>query len=204
MAAILLELKEYQRAALDCLASYLRDTTVIGAGPAFYNATDMPFRNAPAVAEGTPYVCLRLPTGGGKTLVTAHAIGAAARDFLEVLNPMVLWLVPSTAILDQTVDALKQEGHPYRSAIARDFSRNFTVMIKTEGLAMSPADATGGAVVIVSTIQSFRRKDDSGKENPNGLKVYEDSCALMEHFETLTDEQSGPLEKMAATGCPPP
>ena len=68
MAAADFGLKEYQRAALDRLVSYLRDSTAIGANVAFYKATNIRFRSAPAVADGTPYVCLRVPTGGGKTL----------------------------------------------------------------------------------------------------------------------------------------
>ena len=202
MAATDFGLKEYQSAALDRLAAYVRDTTVMGANVAFYKATDMPFRSAPAVADGTPYVCLRVPTGGGKTLMAAHSIGIAAREFLEVANPMVLWLVPSTAILDQTVEALKQEGHPYRAALGLFFNRDFTIMTKSEALAMSGADATGGAVVIVSTIQSFRREDDNGNENPEGLKVYEEAGALMDHFENLTDEQGGPLDKVEGASRP--
>jgi len=193
------ELKEYQSIALDRLAAYLRDATLMGASVAFYKATNLPFMSAPAVAEGTPYVCLRIPTGGGKTLIAAYSIGEAARDFLQVTNPMVLWLVPSTAILNQTVDALKQEGHPYRAALARAFNRNFAVMTKADALEMSRADATGGAVVIVSTIQSFRREDDSGNENPEGLKVYEDAGALMDHFENLSDKQAGALDKVEGT-----
>ena len=202
MAATNFELKEYQRISLDRFASYLRGTTEDGANVAFYKAANMPFRNAPAVAEGTPYVCLRVPTGGGKTLLAAYSVGIAAREYLTAANPMVLWLVPSTAILDQTINALKTEGHPYRAALAKDFNRNFTVMTKAEALAMSRADATGGAVVIVTTIQSFRREDDTGKENPEGLKVYEDAGALMDHFANLTDEQAGPLELVEGTNRP--
>ncbi|KKM82649.1 hypothetical protein LCGC14_1317450, partial [marine sediment metagenome] len=202
MAATNFELKEYQRISLDRLTSYLRDTTAMGANMAFYKATNLPFKSAPAVADGTPYVCLRVPTGGGKTLLAAYSIGIAAREYMMAANPMVLWLVPSSAILDQTVDALKTEGHPYRAALGKDFNRNFSVMTKTEALAMSRADATGGAVVIVSTIQSFRREDDTGKENPEGLKVYEDAGALMDHFANLTEEQAGPLETVEGTNRP--
>ncbi len=196
MAAINFDLKEYQGLALAKFAEFLRDTNTMGAKQAFYQATEFPFRNAPAVAEGTPYVCLRVPTGGGKTLMAAHSIGIAARDYLQATNPMVLWLVPSTAILDQTLAALKDEGHPYRAALLQSFNRNFAVMTKAEALAMSKADATGGAVVIVSTIQSFRREDDSGNENPEGLKVYEDAGVLMDHFANLTEQQIAPLDKI--------
>ncbi|WP_029032419.1 DEAD/DEAH box helicase [Salinarimonas rosea] len=196
MAAINIELKEYQRLALGRFSDFLRSAVDEGADAAFYKATKFPYRQAPAVEMGTPFVCLRVPTGGGKTLMAAHSIGIASRDYLQATNPMVLWLVPSTAILDQTVAALKDEGHHYRAALLQSFKRDFEVMTKAEALAMSKADATGGAVVIVSTIQSFRREDDGGKENPEGLKVFEDAGVLMDHFANLTEEQITPLDKI--------
>lgn len=202
MAAVNFELKEYQDQALKAFGAFLRDTTAMGANLAFYKATNFPYRNAPAVAEGTPYLCLRIPTGGGKTLVAAHAVGVASREYLQTTNPMVLWLVPSTPILEQTIAALKDEAHPYRAALTAVFNRNFTVMTKAEALAMPRADATGGAVVIVSTIQSFRREDDSGKENPDGLKVYEDAGVLMDHFENLSDQQMAGLDRIEGGSRP--
>ncbi len=202
MATSNFDLKEYQRIALNRFATYLRDTTAFGAKVAFIKATNFPFRDAPAVAEGTPFVCLRVPTGGGKTLIAAHSIGIAAREYLQTSSPMVLWLVPSTAILDQTIVALRDETHPYRAALSRDFNRNFKVMTKAEALVMSRGDATGGAVVIVSTIQSFRREDDSGQENPEGLKVYEDAGVLMDHFSTLSEGQSALLDQIEGGSRP--
>lgn len=202
MAAINFDLKEYQRLALGRFGDFLRDSTILGAEVAFMKATRFPYRQAPAVAEGTPFVCLRVPTGGGKTLMAAHSIGIAAREYLQATNPMVLWLVPSTAILDQTVAALKDEDHHYRAALLQSFNRNFVVMTKAEALAMSKADATGGAVVIVSTIQSFRREDDGGNENPEGLKVYEDAGVLMDHFANLTEEQIVALDKIEGGSRP--
>ena len=148
-------LKEYQRAALDRFRGYLRDAAINGANIAFYKFTNLPYRDAPVIAEGTPYVCLRVPTGGGKTVMASHAVGIAAQEFLHSPNPMVLWLVPSTPILDQTVAALKNPGHPYRAALARDFGQHVSILTKSEALVMSRADAEGGACIIVSTIQSF-------------------------------------------------
>ena len=205
MAATNFELKEYQQTALDRFRSFLRDANAIGpdgANLAFYKATNMPYRHAPVIAEGTPYVCLRIPTGGGKTVMGADAIGIAAQEFLEVKNPMVLWLVPSTPILDQTVAALKNPDHPYRAALAKDFGRNVSVLTKAEALAMSRADAEGGACIIVSTIQSFRREKDNGKPNEEGLKVYQDAGNLMDHFSGLTEAQEARLEQVEGAGRP--
>ena len=205
MAAVNFELKEYQQTALDRFAAYLRDVSrngPDGANLAFYKATNMPYRHAPVIAEGTPYVCLRIPTGGGKTVMGAYAVGIAAREFLEVRNPMVLWLVPSTPILEQTLTALKNPDHPYRAALAKDFGHNVRVMSKAEALAMSRADAEGGACVIVSTIQSFRRETDKGKPNEDGLKVYQDAGNLMDHFSALSEAQEAALDQVEGAGRP--
>lgn len=196
MAAINLELKEYQQAALSRLKSYLEQVAQFNAKTAFVLETDMPYRDAPFIADGTPYVCLRVPTGGGKTIIGAHAVGIAARSYLEAPNPVVLWLVPSDPILKQTIDALKNLEHPYRVALAKDFGRNITVLTKAEALAMSRADAEGAACIIVSTIQSFRIEETDGR------KVYEDSGQLMDHFSGLTDAQMARLEKVEGTDRP--
>lgn len=196
------ELKEYQSLALSKLASFLADANEFGAEVAFIKATKNPYRQAPAVAEGTPFVCLRVPTGGGKTLLAAHATGVAARTYFQSSSPLVLWLVPSTAILDQTIAALKDETHPYRGALLKAFNRDFMVVTKSEALSLSKADMAGGAVLIVATIQSFRREDDSGAENPEGLKVYEDAGVLMDHFVGLTDEQERTLDRIEGGARP--
>ena len=202
MASANFLLKEYQQTALDRFSGYLRDSVGDGANVAFYKSTNLAYRNAPVIAEGTPYVCLRVPTGGGKTLMAAHAIGIAAQDFLQASNPMVLWLVPSTPILDQTILALKNPEHPYRAALARDFGQNVSILSKAEALAMSRADAEGGACIIVSTIQSFRREKPNGEQDTEGLKVYQDAGALMDHFGNLTAAQAAALEQLDGAGRP--
>lgn len=202
MGTVSFSLKNYQEAALEKFRSYLQLTTKFGGRTAFIQQTNLPFRDAPAVADGTPYVCLRIPTGGGKTIMAAHSIGIAAKEFLQVSNPMVLWLVPSTAILNQTIKALKNLDHPYRAALQQDFGRNVSILTKDEALAMSSADAEGGACIIVSTIQAFRRELDNGKENPDGLKVYQDAGSLMDHFSGLTEEQIARLKKVEGSNRP--
>lgn len=202
MARVYLDLKIYQQNALDQFSNYLNELESLGTNLAFYKSANLPYREAPAVADGTPYVCLRIPTGGGKTIMASHAVGIAAKSFLQTSNPMVLWLVPSTPILDQTITALKNEEHPYRTALARDFGRNISILTKAEALSMSRADAEGGACIIVSTIQSFRRRLDNGKENPEGLKVYQDAGALMDHFSSLSDDQKERLDKVEGTDRP--
>lgn len=196
MAAVNFELRSYQREALRGLQGYLGKVARMGAKTAFYDSTSVPYAPAPFVDPDTPYVCIRIPTGGGKTIVAAHAVGVAAKDYLHADNPMVLWLVPSTAILDQTIAALRDLEHPYRAALAKDFGRNVSVMSVTEALALSRPDATGGACIIVGTLQAFRVDDTAGR------KVYTDAGSLMDHFSGLTAAQTERLEKVEGSDRP--
>lgn len=141
MAPLNLQLKHYQQNALDDLKSYLQDCPRYGAKVAFINKTNLPYKNAPNINEGTPYICLRIPTGGGKTIMGAHAVGIAASEYLQVSNPMVLWLVPSEDIRKQTISALKNINHPYRAALAKDFGDDVSILSKDEALSLSRADA---------------------------------------------------------------
>src|SRR5436189_6467659 len=48
--------------------------------------------------EATPYVCLRLPTGGGKTFLATQAVKVAAKFLDRDNNTLVLWHVPTETI----------------------------------------------------------------------------------------------------------
>ena len=81
-------LKEYQTATLDVLRSYLEAARIVGPRPAFDGMDKggvrqpRPYRPLDGLPT-VPYVCLRLPTGGGKTLLSAHTVKVAADAYLE-------------------------------------------------------------------------------------------------------------------------
>jgi type III restriction enzyme len=70
------DLKHYQTQSLDALERYLRSAATLGAAAAFTQQTGYGYSAAPF--GDVPCVCLRIPTGGGKTLLAAHAIGRMA------------------------------------------------------------------------------------------------------------------------------
>ena len=130
----MLELREYQRRSLDALEAYLRKVAELhDAKLAFMHQTERPYRSVPRL-PGLPYVCLRVPTGGGKTLMACHAIGIAAKEYLQAEHAVCLWLVPSNTIRDQTLAALRNLRHPYREAVAAAFGGQVTVLDLTEAL----------------------------------------------------------------------
>jgi len=177
----MITLKEYQQHTLDWLRIYFKTCQQFGnADTAYYETTrqtfdsGIPYRNIKEL-PGLPYVCLRIPTGGGKTLVASHSIGVAANELLQADTPVVLWLVPSNAIKDQTLQALKDLNHPYRKAIEESFPFVSVLSIQ-EALFVTRSTLAGGTTIIVSTMQAFRVDDTEGR------KVYEQSGALMDHF----------------------
>ena len=179
-----MQLKIYQQRSLDVLARYFQSCLQTGdADRAFYNLTrqlygqGIPYHQV-AELPGLPYVCLRVPTGGGKTLMACHAVRLALREYQRVDHGLVLWLAPSKTIRDQTINALKDRQHPYRQALDSALGA-VTVLDLSEAQYLQPATLNTETVIIVSTTQAFRVED------PELRKVYEASGALMSHFEHL-------------------
>ncbi len=180
--------KQYQLDALDALTDWLSASSLSGdPDTEFYKQTRRAYQPVEGL-EGIPYACLRLPTGGGKTLIAAYSIGRIADALLKSDTPCVVWLVPSTAILDQTIAALKERSHFYRMALAERFGENVRPMTIAEALYAKRPDYDGGATIIVATIQSFRQ------EEIDTLNVYKDNGELMDHFTGLTATQRDILE----------
>ncbi|HRJ43621.1 MAG TPA: DEAD/DEAH box helicase family protein, partial [Caldilineaceae bacterium] len=181
----MLQLKEYQQKALEWLRLYFQETVRLrDPNLAYYQITrqvygrGIPYREAPGLLD-MPYVCIRIPTGGGKTLVACHAVGLAAQELLQTEKPLILWLVPSNAILEQTIGALKERTHPYRQAVEQAVGGSLTVLNVAQALRVNRPVLDSSATIVVSTIQAFRVDDTEGR------KVYDTSGYLMDHFENL-------------------
>ena len=134
-----------------------------------------------------PYVCLRVPTGGGKTLLACHAAGIAKGNLLRAEQAVV----PSQTILTQTADALRDPRHPYRRALETACAGPVEVLTIEEALSLSRGTVEGNTVVIVATIQAFRAEDTTGR------RVYSQNGSLADHFlnlpaDRLADMLPGP------------
>ncbi len=178
----MITLKDYQKRVLTSLSGFFRQCSRDGHPEAAFQAVQRkngrnPAPYIPVVATGLsremPYACLRVPTGGGKTLLACHAASLAVRELLHAERGVVLWLVPSNTILDQTADALRDPRHPYRRALeqgAPGFPGLGSVEVVTieEALRLSRATVEGQTVVIVSTIQAFRVEDTTGRNRCRG------------------------------------
>lgn len=195
-----MELKEYQRESLDAIGRFCDLVrSAVGGGTlfpvhdAYYAACGRDFLEIPQLPS-VPYFCLRVPTGGGKTLIAAHAVGTVAKHLGHQDRPLCLWVTPSTTIRDQTLKGLRDRQHPYREALREGLGGEaLEVLTIEEALAANRAMISSAAVIVVTTIQSYRIDEESNR------KVYQDNGYLMDHFsglpawvrEQLTEPESG-------------
>ena len=183
----MLQLKGYQERCLEDLEAYLNLVNRRGANEAFYSRTGRAYRPVEQLPE-LPYVCLRIPTGGGKTLMACHALGIATRTYRQTDRALCLWLVPSNTIRDQTLKALRDRQHPYRHAIDAAFSGQVRIMDLAEALYVQRGALEGETVIIVSTLQALRVQDTEGR------KIYEAAGVLKPIFDGLDPSLPAKLE----------
>ena len=71
------------------------------------------------VGDDLPTVCIKVPTGGGKTLLATQVLGLIHQTILEERNGagLVLWVVPSDQIYKDTLKALRDRRHFYRESL---------------------------------------------------------------------------------------
>ena len=74
-----------------------------------------------------PHICFKVPTGGGKTLLAAAALERRHRQ-----TGLILWIVPSKAIYNQTKAALWNREHPYRQMLERASAGRVKMLEKDE------------------------------------------------------------------------
>ena len=163
------QLKKYQQQTLDVLSEFFADATSMPVEPAFEASQERMDRpNIPYFHYEfgqMPYVCLRLPTGGGKTVLASHAVGVAKRQYLRVDYPIVLWLVPTNIIRQQTLDALKTPNHPYRVELENEFGVDrLRILDITDVTQIRPQDIGRKAIVVVGTVATLRVEDTSGRK----------------------------------------
>lgn len=191
----MLALKDYQEKALEALDDFftkIRDAGLDAAWRACaprherYGYTKQAEYDASALGK-VPAVCVRIPTGGGKTLVAAHAVARIGRILKNTEAPVALWLVPSDAIRAQTLAAFSTLRHPCREALIEHFGERVRACALEDLATVGPQEIGNSAIIIVATIQSFNVKDKSIRT------VYSFDEALEPHFQTLTPQQTSNL-----------
>ena len=106
--------------------------------------------------RAVPNVCLKVPTGGGKTLLAAAAVARIQSSWLHRHTGLVLWVVPNEAIYRQTLAALGNRDHPYRQILNVAGAGRVKVLEKTAPL--TRLDVDGNLCVMVLMLQAAARQ----------------------------------------------
>jgi len=200
-----LTLKNYQLNALAALESFFTrargTTTEQQTAVAFTtarrealgdSAPNALYRRFAAELPEVSQCCIRIPTGGGKTLLAAYAIECAARLYVGTQCPLTLWLVPTKTIGTQTLEALQKRDHPYRQALEQHFAADRLTIIDIEDCEqLRPDDFNSRAIVIVATLQTLRVGNTASRKIYAYKEVFEPHFARLPvsapYFETVNN-----------------
>lgn len=153
--------------------------------------------------DGIPCVCVKVPTGGGKTVIAAASIEAIDTAYTQTGHPFVLWLTPSDAITQQTVRALKDPDHPYCQAVSKTFPG--VQVLSIEDAETLPQCDFSKSIILVSTIQTFNIANTAQRNAYGFNEAYESffsglSASDCEGLERVSERDlTGEAEEGGAT-----
>ena len=180
--------KTYQQQVLDSVEAYFKTCHELPSPSIAFTATTERlwgrgnmYNPLSGFPPDMPYFCLRVPTGGGKTWLAAKSVALVNTHLLRCEHSVILWLVPSKPIREQTLRALRDRLHPYHTALRE--AGPITVMDLDEAKSVTRATLDTSTTIIVATRQAFQVEEEESR------KVYQSSGALMHHFDNLSPTQ---------------
>jgi len=194
-----MELKEYQKKTLEQVKSYLEalaefrkkseklkvefpDISYDFPMQAWEKAVRTTYYSGKnGLNEPLPNFYLKIPTGGGKTVLACHTIDLINRIYLKKQLGIVLWIVPTSQIYSQTLTSLRNREHPYRQVL--DISSGGRTLILEKPDKFSPLDIEENLAVMLLMLPSASR------QNKETLKVFRDSGGFTEFFPLEDDIQ---------------
>lgn len=127
-----------------------------------------------------PHVCLKVPTGGGKTLMAAEGVGRIQTAFFRRQTGLVLWIVPTVQIYRQTWKALANREHPYRQTLERASGGRVKVLEKDDSF--NKADVENYLCIMMVRLAATNRAN-----NKEFLKIFRDAGRYTSFFPEVDD-----------------
>lgn len=166
-----MELKPYQQTVINDLGEFIgwleKTGQIHSAYEKYWNSKGVslfdidsnnyikPYDNS---IKGVPRVTVKVPTAGGKTFIACNALKTIFDSFPLDKPKVVVWLVPSDTILQQTVKNLSDPSHPYRSKIDSHFGSAVNVYEKEallQGASFGPTEVKEQLSILVLSVSSF-------------------------------------------------
>lgn len=128
-----------------------------------------------------PSICLKVPTGGGKTLLATVAVERINTEYFKKQTGFILWVVPSDAIYSQTWNALANREHPYRQMLER--ASGGRVKLLEKGDQFTKPDVEQQLCVMLLMLQAGAVR----KESKDARKMFQDSGRYPSFFPEVDD-----------------
>jgi type III restriction enzyme len=128
-----------------------------------------------------PNICLKVPTGGGKTLLGTVAVERINAEYFKKQTGFVLWIVPSEAIYTQTWKAFANREHPYRQMLERASGGRVRLLEKSDRFTKQEVDEQ--LCVMLMMLQAGSVK----KESKEARKMFQDSGNFPSFFPEVDD-----------------
>lgn len=130
--------------------------------------------------RSVPHICMKVPTGGGKTLLGAEGVGRVQTAFFRKQTGLVLWIVPTVQIYRQTWKPLANREHAYRQILERASGGRVKFMEKDDSF--SKADTDHYLCIMLVRLAAANRA--TGKDF---LKIFRDSGKYTGFFPEVDD-----------------
>jgi type III restriction enzyme len=139
------------------------------------------------IGNDVPSVCLKIPTGGGKTLLGAFAVSRIMGTYLESNHGMVLWIMPNEAIYSQTKKQLTNRESPIRQILDRAAAGRVKILEKDDPL--NALDVQSHLCVMLLMLQSANRQTKETlrlfRDRGNVHGFFPAADDIQKHFELI-------------------
>lgn len=174
-----MELKKYQKQVIDDLQHYfdylqLHKKADIAFNTYWQDKVGMynpltsegmrPYQNT---VSGAVHLSIKVPTAGGKTFIACNALKTIFDALPHNKPKAVVWLVPWSNLLDQTVKNLSNPDHPYCQRLNALFNNRVQVYEKKDllqGAGFNPSTVKEQMSIMVMNFASIRAKNKEDRK----------------------------------------
>lgn len=190
-----MKLKEYQERTLKEVKAYLEQLAAWRDRAAKNPDLELPFDvkawekaevgrgyvpKKDGLGRPLPVFCLKIPTGGGKTLLAVKTIDLVHSLYLKRQTGLVVWIVPTLQIYRQTLQRLRDRDDPYRQHLDMVSAGKTLILEKTDGF--TPQDVDEHLCVLLLMLPSASRA------NKEALRMFRDAGAFQGFFPAEEDK----------------
>jgi type III restriction enzyme len=201
-----MELKSYQQKVIENLEEYLgyvqEHKSLAKAFNQYWEDKIGPFNSLDGTGmepyknniPNTAHVCVKVPTAGGKTFIAVNALHSIFSAYDSAKPKAVIWLVPWSNLLQQTVNTLSNPEHPYRQKLNSLFNNRVEIYQKADllqGSNFNPTVVKDQLSIFVMSFASLRanNKEDRKVFQENGqLEAFVSQYKNSEHILNGVDD----------------